>query len=138
MDKNVLLKIKGLQFEFDNNEPIEVIIRGKYYNRNGKHFILYDEVDENGECTKNSIKVSKEDVELIKKGTSNTHMLFQKGRKNLTCYTTPYGSMMIGINATKLNIDEQENKLEVDIDYILDVNYNYISDCRIKIEAVSS
>ena len=47
MTKDVLISISGLQFaEGENSEPVEVITSGSYYKKNGKHYILYDEVAE--------------------------------------------------------------------------------------------
>ena len=53
MTKEVLLTIKGLQFTTDageeengSPEPMEVITAGNYYKKNGKHYIMYDEVME--------------------------------------------------------------------------------------------
>ncbi len=49
MTKDVLLSISGLQFaakEEEDVEPVEVITAGGYYKKNGKHYIMYDEVME--------------------------------------------------------------------------------------------
>ncbi len=35
-------------------------------------------------------------VEIIKSGITNTHMVFEKDKINMTQYETPYGEMMIG------------------------------------------
>ena len=59
MTKDVLLSIKGLQFANEQDtEPVEVITSGDYYKRNGKHYILYDEIMEGfPEPTRNIIKL---------------------------------------------------------------------------------
>ena len=47
MTKDVLISISGLQFAGgENSEPVEVITSGSYYKKNGRHYILYDEVAE--------------------------------------------------------------------------------------------
>ena len=52
MTKEVLLTISGLHMdtvsdELDaENEPIEVITPATYYLKNGKHYVLYDELIE--------------------------------------------------------------------------------------------
>ena len=52
MTKDVLLSISGLHYdvagvtEEDENEPIEVITPAAYYFKNGKHYVIYDEVVE--------------------------------------------------------------------------------------------
>ncbi|MCI8598235.1 MAG: DUF1934 domain-containing protein, partial [Lachnospiraceae bacterium] len=50
MTKQVLLTIAGLQYMGEEmNDPVEIVTAGDYYNRNGKHYVLYDEVVEG--CT---------------------------------------------------------------------------------------
>ena len=56
MTKEVLLTISGLHYETtglvdedeNENEPIEVITPATYYLKNGKHYVVYDEVVEIG------------------------------------------------------------------------------------------
>ena len=36
MTKDVIVSIKGLQFE-NNDEPVELVTRGRYYNKNNKY-----------------------------------------------------------------------------------------------------
>ena len=104
MTKDVLIKITGLHFEEGNresvdNEEIQVLTKGEYYHRNGKNYLVYDEMlegfDEVNHCR---VKYSDDSFELLKKGSSNVHMVFQKGKKNQTYYQTPYGTMVIGLD----------------------------------------
>ena len=44
MTKDILINISGLQMDVDPNDPIEMMTTGAYYLRNGKHYILYDEL----------------------------------------------------------------------------------------------
>ena len=101
MTKEVLLAIRGLQIaEDEQKDTVETISPGEYYFRNGKHFFLYEDVEEGQtKVTKNIIKVSKDYMELTKKGIVNVHMVFEKNKKNVTYYHTPYGSLLIGIDA---------------------------------------
>ena len=47
MTKEVLVTISGLQFSPETeNESVELITSGSYYKKNGKHYIIYDEVNE--------------------------------------------------------------------------------------------
>lgn len=38
-------------------------------------------------------------MDITRRGVSNVHMMFEKNRKNVTYYYTPYGSLLIGIDA---------------------------------------
>lgn len=139
MTKEVLVSISGLQFvEEMNNEPVEVITSGNYYKKNGKHYIVYDEVMEGfEEPTKNIVKLGEEFLDITKRGTTNVHMMFEKGKKNVTYYYTPYGSLLIGIDATKIQVEETEQDIHVTVDYALEVNYEHMADCTITMHVKS-
>lgn len=47
MTKDVLLRIKGLQSVEAEEETVEMIAPGIYFERDGKHYIKYDEKTEN-------------------------------------------------------------------------------------------
>lgn len=133
MTKDVLLSIKGLQFANEQDtEPVEVITSGDYYKRNGKHYILYDEVMEGFDgVTKNIIKLKDDCLDVTKKGVTNVHMMFEKNKKNITYYNTPFGSIMIGIDAKDIKIEEKEEHISVNVSYGLEVNYEHMADCHI-------
>ena len=68
MTKDVLITISGVQMLDDDDEDVEMVTRGDYYQKNGKHYIMYDEQMEGFEGTvKNIIKVSPGSVDIIKK-----------------------------------------------------------------------
>lgn len=140
MTKDVLLKISGLQFSADYDEsgepePVEIITPGEYYFKNGKHYILYDEFMEGFDSvTKNVLKLKEDSLEITKRGNSNAHMVFEKDKKNMTCYSTPFGSMLMGIDARSITIDESDGEINAQIEYALDVNYEHLADCTIQLQ----
>lgn len=135
MTKDVLLTISGLQFAAqgdEESEPVEVITAGDYYKKNGKHYILYDEVMEGFEGnTKNVIKLTEDSLDITKKGVSNVHMVFEKNKKNVSYYYTPFGSILVGIDAQSVDIRETEENIDVKVKYNLEVNYEHLADCSI-------
>lgn len=138
MTKDVLIKISGIHMMDDENSDVEMVVRGDYYQKNGKHYVLYEEVMEGFEGTvKNVIKISPSSMDIIKKGLANTHMQFEKNKKNLSCYTTPFGDMVVGIQANRIRVKEETDSLMVDVDYSLDINYEHLSDCTIRVDVQS-
>ena len=139
MTKEVIISICGLQAGQDlDNEPIEMITTGEYFYKNGKHYLLYEEVMEGEtQVTKNRIKVGPDYMELTKNGVVSVHMVFEKNKKNLTHYYTPYGSLMIGIDAKKVDIKETENQMDIEVDYALELNQEHAANCNIKISVKS-
>lgn len=139
MTKEVLLTISGLQFaEETEAEPIEIVTAGSYYKKNGKHYIVYEEVMEGFEgTTKNLIKLSEESLDITKKGVANVHMLFEKNKKNVTYYQTPFGMILIGIDAEEINVEETEDNIEVNVRYQLEANYEHLAACKIRMNIKS-
>lgn len=141
MKKEVLIAIAGLQFEVDEDAALEVISPGEYYYRNGKHYVLYEELqeDENGikgGITKNTLKFTENSVELRKSGFNNVVMTFETGKSTLTCYQTPVGSLMIGIDTSSIKVQKLEAGIVIDICYNLDINYSHVSECAIRIKII--
>lgn len=143
MTKDVIVSIAGLQIEVleeegVKNEPIEVVTPAQYFFKNGKHYILYDEVTEGiPGNTKNKIKITDKTVEIMKSGVTNAHMVFEKNKKNLTYYETPYGQILVTVNTTELAIREKEDELDIVIDYELDINHEPLADCNIRMKITS-
>ena len=142
MTKDVLLSISGLHYgmeevsvQEEQEEPIEVITPASYYNKNGKHYVVYDEVVEGVPgVIKNTIRITEgEKLEIIKNGVSNTHMVFEKDKINLTEYQTPYGELLIGTHTSRMDVDVTEDKIGVQVAYALDINSEKVADCNIEI-----
>lgn len=137
MDKDVLIHVRGLQMmDADSDqEPLEIVVPGQYYFRNGSHYVRFEEIMEDfPEPTINYIKMGSEGVELRKKGLINVHMVFEQGKKNMTYYTTPFGTIQMGIAATNLALDESEGALKMKVDYALDMNEEHVADCFLSIQ----
>ena len=73
----------------------------------------------------------------MKTGISNSHMVFEKNKKNLTYYRTPYGQMLVGVNTRDMQISVKEDKIDVLVNYELDVNHEPLADCKIKMNITS-
>lgn len=143
MTKDVLVRILGVQNEMmappSDDEPIEVIAPATYYCKNGKHYIVYDEiVDDDASSVHNRVKITGEDsLEIVKTGAINAHLVFGKGESNTTCYATPFGQMMVSVNTKKLDIHMAEDDIKLRVDYELDVNNEPLANCRIHMNIIS-
>ena len=148
MTKEVLVSISGKHIDIMNgmaqeyageDDGIEVVTPASYYLRNGKHYIIYDEVVEGmAGAIRNKIKITGTDVvEIRRSGLSSSHMVFEKNKKNLTYYRTPFGQMLVGVNTRNMEINVGENKINVLVDYELDVNHEPMADCKIKMNIMS-
>jgi len=135
MTRDVLISISGSQISDNGQEEIELVTTGDYFLKDGKHYILYDEIaDDTKAIIKNTVKITSNSMEVIKRGSTSTHMVFQKNEKNVSCYQTPFGELMVGIGTNEICIEETEDLLKAAVSYSLDINYEHISNCSIAVE----
>ncbi len=140
MTREVLIRISGLQMMASEEEAddVEMITTGDYFRKNGKHYIIYDEVMEGFEGNiRNTVKISPDSMDIRKQGIANAHMVFEQDKKNLTRYATPMGDMMVEVSTNRIQVDEQEDSLKVLVEYSLGINYEHISECNITMDVCS-
>ena len=138
MEKDVLIHVRGLQMTDPGagDEPIEIVVPGQYYYRNGSHYLRYEEMFEDfSQPTVNYIKMSPKGMEVQKKGLVNVSMVFEQGKKNMTYYTTPFGTFQMGIAATGLELSATEECIDMKVDYALDMNEEHVADCYLTVRA---
>ncbi len=140
MTKDVLLTICGLQDmelavseEEVGEEPIEVITPGTYYLKDGKHYVRYEEMVEGSSGTiQNTIRFTEDGkLEVLRSGLTRAHMIFEKGKMNVSPYTTPYGEITVGVFTTDMQVDVTDLKISVHVAYTLDMNGEKVADCNI-------
>lgn len=138
MTKDVLITVSGMQFQLHEDEAVEVVSRGEYFFRGGKHFLIYDEPDIDGEGeTRCIIKISEKAVDVSKKGLVNVHMLFEKDVSNMTYYATAMGDILIEITTHEIMWEEKEDMMYLKLTYSLDMNYQHVSECELSIRVDS-
>ncbi len=136
MTKDVLVSVRGLQMsEVNNEDSLETISPASYYKKNGHHYLVYDEVAEGFDKTTHNIMKFNEDLlDLTKKGLINVHMIFEEEKSNLTSYHTPFGDVMIGIDTDSIQLTEEDDHIQLLVDYALEANYQHLADCKITVD----
>lgn len=138
MTKEVLISITGAHLINGEMDDVAVITPGSYYLKNGRHFVLYDEVIDGVPGTiRNTLKIGKDAVDIIKTGAVQSRMSFEKQKPSMNCYTTPLGQIMVGVNTNEIAISESEDRLTVEVDYTLDINCQEMSRCLITVDIQS-
>lgn len=137
MTKDVIVTVHGRQMGAEQEDDIEVINIGTYYERNGKTYIKYDECqEETGEVISNMLKIGADGIELTKKGTIGAQMVFRENQKINSYYETPYGMMMMTIYTNSIQCVQEPELIEVRISYTIEMNGELLSeaDVYIKVE----
>ncbi len=132
MTKDVLIRISGMQTMDDDHDDIEIITTGDYFFKNGKHYVIYEEIMEGLEETvRNRVKIAPGMLDIQKQGAVGTHMVFEQDKKCQARYATPMGEMIVEIATNQVSLEEQEDHLKVSVNYSLGINFQHVSDCHL-------
>lgn len=138
MTRDVLVRISGLQAMDGDTNDVEIITTGDYFLKNGKHYVIYEEIIEGFDGkVHNTVKIGADVVDIRKKGSIGAHMVFELDKKSQTRYATPLGELIVEIGTNRISIEEEEHRLRVLIGYSLGINYQHVSDNRIVMDICS-
>lgn len=136
MTDRVLISIRGMQVVHD--EPVEMpelMTTGTYRLSEQVHQVIYKEqLDDSEEMTTNELLFSEDKVELKKDGQVQTHLIFEKGKKNLTFYHTPYGAMTVEMTANEVEVCDRPDEISIHLEYALAMNEEHMADCALQIQ----
>jgi len=118
--KNVILKIKGTQTPSGAEEDIiELITEGKIYDKDNAKYLVYEESELSGMegCT-TSLKIAGDKIEMRRFGRATSQLVFEKGKRHVTNYSTPYGNFRMEILTKKLEYSlNQDEKGTISLEY---------------------
>lgn len=125
--RNVLISIKGLQSQFDDNNDIELVTEGLFYKDDSKYYATYEETEMTGMTgTTTTLEIEPKKVTLIRNGMVNNQMLFIKDKKTTSYYDTGFGNLVVGILTDKVDVDVDDNGGHINIAYNIDINEEYL------------
>lgn len=138
MKKDVKISIVGLH-QNGTTDSLEVISFGEMYEEDGQTIVKYEEALDNSagkdcEMVQSQLKLRENQVEILKEGGTQTHMVFVKDQDMLTYYTTPFGELEIVIHTDHLEQKKLDNGFHVELGYALEVNAAHVSDCNVRIK----
>lgn len=118
MKKEVMITIDGRQD--GDEEGIAITVPGIYHFTNRVHYVQYEEQEsDSNKIIENMLRITLEQVALTKKGPQMTKMIFSPKEITQTSYQTPYGALNIDIQTSALKVEEQEDRIEVNLMYSL-------------------
>lgn len=138
MDNYVSLAIVGRQRGEDGEEAVtKLYVTARYWQRCGSHYFLYEEtLEESGAVIQNTLKLKDGVLELVKRGTVNSRMVFETGKTYLTDYDTPYGRLKIDLHTKALDaVLSEEFPTKINAVYSLSSAGQLFAECVLTIEA---
>ena len=129
MTKEVKLRICGMHMhgEDGDRDDVEVISVGQMCERDGFAWITYEEV------VKNLVKYKDDQLEIIKHGPAESHMVFVPNETTYSYYSTPVGELEIALSTKSLQKILTERGFHLKLDYDLELNQTFLSNCNVDI-----
>lgn len=140
---NAKITIKSKQtYENKERDSAELITIGEYKAENGVYVISYKDSEVTGfeGCT-TTLTVERDKASLVRSGEKhNSNLIIEDGKKHHCVYSTPYGDLMVGVNAKKVIPALNDNGGDLYLEYTIDINSTYMSDNElfIKVEETES
>ena len=140
MEKDVIISIQGLQhYAGMDSDNIELVTEGKLEDAEGALRLSYQESELTGmEGTTTVFHVEPERVTLLRMGNVSSEMGFEEGRRHMSLYSTPYGSMEVGILARKLRSTLDQNGGKLEINYDIEINHTLAGQSLFRIDVRES
>ena len=122
MNKKAVIHLLSIQSD-NEDEKVEVVTPGSFSKKGDDFYAIYDETEISGmEGTTTTLKIADNKFSIIRMGSTNAEMEFQKSKSNVSLYDTPYGTLEVNINTRDLNINVDENGGEVYVRYNLSIS----------------
>jgi uncharacterized beta-barrel protein YwiB (DUF1934 family) len=122
MKRKAIIAISSAQLP-KKDDVIEVLTPGSYLKESGFYYVEYDETEISGmQGTKTKLEIYPERLALIREGTTNAKMEFEKNKDYRTLYNTPYGTMEIKIYTKNLKVDINDEGGDIYIDYNMSIS----------------
>ncbi len=125
MEKDVVISIKGVQVGDDQvPDTIELVTQGRLERDDHGYTLSYQETELTGlEGTLTTFHVEDDRITLMRVGGVSSQMVFEQGRRHLSMYDTPYGSMTVGVNTRNMMAELSECGGRIEIDYALEIDH---------------
>lgn len=132
-----LIEILGTQqLDEEDKDTVEVTTVGKYtVAPTGNKFIKYTEYDHDDPRISQSttIKISDNLITITRDGHYGSQLLLESGKRHQCYYSTPAGSMLIGVYTHKMDVSLDEHGGKMDVAYTLDFDSQVVSENTFKI-----
>ena len=126
LENNVIISIKGQQaFDGTDEETVELVTEGILERDPDAGYTLsYQESEVTGmDGTLTTFQIEKDCVTLLRVGEFTSQMVVQEGRRHMSLYETPYGSMSLGINTRRMRASIGDKGGDIEIDYNIEIDH---------------
>lgn len=127
--KNAIVQIKDIHIQNGEKACCELTSAGFLGIENGGFSVKYEETDnELSGCVTTLHIEAPNKISMLRSGKYNTEMVFEKDRRHICYYKTPFGEMMMGIYSKKVVSELGENGGYINFAYTIDFNNELVSE----------
>lgn len=136
--KAVLVTVKSVQRDTNGEDTvIELVSQGKYYEKSGVKYIIYDETEVTGlEGVRTTIKLYPQSVVLLRNGKVHMRHQYVLDQTQEALYETPMGSLKLAVKTHEMDINVQDGVGYVHLGYDISVagEWQYYNQLKIKLQ----
>lgn len=134
--REVTINLISTQRDGDEKQTTELFTKGKLAVFPDKLRIFYEESEATGfEGSITTLDVyGQEKVIMERKGSAQSQLIIEKGKKHFCRYGTPYGDFTIGVSSGEIDSSLNEKGGKLRFCYVLDINSSLIGSFQIDIE----
>lgn len=134
MKQDVNISIRGVYTAEEESTTTELFTVGSLCKKNGHYYITYKETETTGfdGCT-TTMKVEDERVTVIRRGPTTSHLVLQKGVRNVGRYEMMGNPLEIGVFTDGLESTIGENGGSLHLKYTMDMNSALLSENELEI-----
>lgn len=137
--KRVLMKVHSvIHMKGEEDQVMELMTEGKYYEKNGSSYFLYEETEVSGMAgDKTMLKYNNDNrVTMHRYGENNSELCFEEGKRYEAMYQTPYGPFDMEVLASKVIFEvDSEGTGFVELVYELSIKGIGETKTRMRIDA---
>ena len=136
MERNLLISITSIQWQGNEKSESELLTKARCRLINGHSVISYEDTSATGfEGSVTTITIDGKTASIVRRGSANSALNLEMGKKHFCQYGTPYGNMHIGVFTHAID-DDLKNDGRLYLKYTLDLNSSYLSDNEIILKNV--
>lgn len=121
-EKQVWLSIVSEVTARGDTDRTEFVTEGAFYRESDAECLSYRETEVSGMSgTTTTVRLEPDKVSVIRLGSVNALMEFEKGKRCVAMYTTPFGDVPLSIQTRAITVDRNEanEPVQIHLDYVI-------------------
>jgi len=135
-EENAIIKMKTIYITDEGKDETEIITKGVYRKKGSLSQIMYQDSEATGfyDCETKLTARSNAFVSILRRGNQiGSDLMIQCDKKLYSQYTTPMGSICIGVMANQIDNSFNENGGNLYMKYTIDMNGSFVSENEITV-----